>query len=65
MKRTKALESTAYHEAGHAVVAWQLGFKAKSVSITPEPGESGRYIHEPYFKNIHPEHDTSPEAEGV
>ena len=63
MKRTKELESIAYHEAGHAVVAWRVGVKAKSLSIIPEPGSKGRYIHKPYFTDINPEYDTSPRAE--
>ena len=63
MKRNKALESIAYHEAGHAVVAWRVGVEAKSLSIISEPGSKGRYIHKPYFTDITPEYDTSPRAE--
>jgi hypothetical protein len=36
----KEIERTAYQEAGHAVVAAQLGFPIETVSITPE-----RYTH--------------------
>ena len=38
MRRTKALESTAYHEAGHAVAAQRHGMRTKRLSIVPEPG---------------------------
>jgi len=31
----EALKATAYHEAGHAVSAWVLGFEVKSVSAIP------------------------------
>lgn len=29
------LRATAFHEAGHAVAAWQLGLGIKSVTIEP------------------------------
>lgn len=37
----KALWSTAYHEAGHAVVGWRLGIglRKKGVTIAPKKGE--------------------------
>lgn len=38
----KARLSTAYHEAGHAVVAVALGWKVGSVSIEPDADTSGR-----------------------
>jgi len=30
-------DATAYHEAGHAVVAWDLGLPVDVVSVIPEP----------------------------
>ena len=50
MKRIKALESTAHHEAGHAVAAYQLGQAIKSV-IKPLTYaiSSGRVSTSPYF----------------
>ncbi len=36
------LESTAYHEAGHAVASWALGSMVHSVSIVPNDDSSGR-----------------------
>lgn len=34
-------EATAYHEAGHAVIAHVLGYKPELVTIVPEPGRHG------------------------
>ena len=49
MKRIKALESTAHHEAGHAVAAYQLGQPIKSVTIIPDDDSSGSVSTDPYF----------------
>ena len=49
MKRIKALESTAYHEAGHAVAAYQVGQLIKSVTIIPDDDSSGSVSTGPYF----------------
>jgi hypothetical protein len=49
MKRIKALESTAHHEAGHAVAAYQLGQPIKSVTISPDDDSSGSVSTGPYF----------------
>jgi hypothetical protein len=38
--RTKSLKSTAYHEAGHAVVAWNLGQKIAKISIVADHSRS-------------------------
>lgn len=43
-----SLRRTAWHEAGHAVVAWDQGFTVVLVSVRPEEGESfGRSTHKP------------------
>ena len=64
MKRSKALESLAYHEAGHAVAAFHHNVRVKKRSILPEPGSSGRLTpHPSYFSGIHPESDTSPRVQ--
>jgi hypothetical protein len=34
-------EATAYHEAGHAVIAYVLGYKPKSVTIVPTHDANG------------------------
>ena len=49
MKRIKALESTAHHEAGHAVAAYQLGQPIKSVTIIPDDDSLGSVSTGPYF----------------
>src|SRR5689334_15696863 len=38
---TRQLLSTAYHEAGHAVLAWQLGLKFREVTIDPREESLG------------------------
>lgn len=35
MKHTMKLEGVAYHEAGHAVVAWECGIRTKRLTIVP------------------------------
>lgn len=62
---TKALQSVAYHEAGHAVVAWRFGVRTKRLSIIPDEaaGSAGRLQHEPYFTGINPEFDSSPRVQ--
>jgi len=37
--------ATAYHEAGHAVVAWAEGIRLRSVSIIPTDDTDGRVEH--------------------
>ncbi|SRR6266576_3188544 len=41
------LRQTAWHEAGHAVVAWDQGFTVTLVSISPEGESLGRSQHTP------------------
>jgi ATP-dependent Zn protease len=35
----------AFHEAGHAVIAWRLGLRIKTVSIIAEKGWQGRTVY--------------------
>ena len=44
MKITKALQSTAYHEAGHAVMAWDQGLKFHHVTIKPHGDSLGHVL---------------------
>jgi ATP-dependent Zn protease len=37
--------STAYHEAGHTVVAYRLGVKIEHVSIVPDHDSRGHFAH--------------------
>ena len=50
MKRTKALEAVAYHEAGHAVMCWCEGIGLKRVSIVPSKDFTGQVTHDRVFK---------------
>jgi hypothetical protein len=43
--RARPLEATAFHEAGHAAMAWRERIALKSVSIVPACGSSGRVFH--------------------
>ncbi len=63
MKRTKKLEATAYHEAGHAVAAWAHGVRTKHLSILPDDDSEGRHAHVPYFSGMHPDYDNSPRVQ--
>src|SRR5262245_23920603 len=38
------LRHTAYHEAGHAVIAFRLGYEMEKVTIKPSRGSLGRYF---------------------
>jgi len=51
MKRTKALESTAHHEAGHAVAAIYVQIEPKAVTIIPNDGYSGLVSLPAYFSD--------------
>ncbi len=47
-KRASYLNATAYHEAGHALVAWRLDVKVRSATIIPDKqaGTDGHVRHE-------------------
>jgi hypothetical protein len=47
------LEETAYHEAGHAVLAWLAGSPFERVSIIPEEDSAGHIIN-PWWKLAEP-----------
>ncbi len=63
MKPTKALQSTAYHEAGHAVAAWHVHVPTKDLSIIPDDSSLGRHFSGPYFTGVNPEFDDSPRCQ--
>lgn len=50
MKRTKLLESVAYHEAGHAVAAWRVGVRLHELSMIEAYRHHGRAAPPPYFE---------------
>lgn len=47
MKITKSDKSTAYHEAGHTVMAWYCAFKVMDVSINPKGNTLGHMNAQP------------------
>lgn len=47
----------AYHEAGHAVIAWDVGFKPKKCSIVAEGMTAGHIMHQPPWPRRNPQHD--------
>ncbi len=63
-KATKSLTATAYHEAGHAVIAWHLRLGIGRVSIVPDPdrGSLG-HIETKVPRWIDPDVDLSPAAQ--
>ena len=44
-RRKSQIEATAYHEAGHAVIAYLLGYKPQSATIVPTVDATGHVIH--------------------
>lgn len=52
-KRTRALESLAYHEAGHAVMAWLMQIPIRSASISTSVETGGRTRHSDVLEGIH------------
>ena len=62
MVSRSALEATAYHEAGHLVVAWTEGAAIRRVSIVPERERAGFVHHSPIMGRFNPEWDNSPQV---
>jgi hypothetical protein len=62
MVSRSALEATAYHEAGHLVVAWTEGAAISRVSIVPERERAGFVHHSPIMGRFNPEWDNSPQV---
>lgn len=50
--RQRTLEATAYHEAGHFVIAWRRGFKLRNISIVPAGDYAGNVEQENPLKGI-------------
>ncbi len=62
MKRTKALEATAHHEAGHAVAAFSQDVKINAISILPDGQSKGHIIHANPLRGIALDIDNSTRA---
>jgi hypothetical protein len=62
-KRSAAqVEATAYHEAGHAVIAYVLGYRPQCVTIVPTADTAGHIIHTNPLHGFQLNPDTSDEA---
>jgi hypothetical protein len=57
-RRLQIIRETAYHEAGHAVAAWNYGVRFKHVTIIAEEDSFGHLMHSPP-KWFHPDYDSS------
>jgi hypothetical protein len=58
-KQKKKLRAVAYHEAGHAVFAYQTKEKLKKVTIQPGEGYLGCVFTKPYYKLKYIEYSSS------
>jgi hypothetical protein len=62
-RRSKSqIEATAYHEAGHAVIAYLLGYRPQSVTIVPTADTAGHIIHANPLHGFQLDIDGSDEA---
>ena len=59
---SKALEATAFHEAGHAVMAFFEHLRVDEISIVENDDSKGRTRHEDPLRNIHLDIDGSNRA---
>jgi hypothetical protein len=57
--KSRLYHPTAYHEAGHAVMAYFLGVRLKKVSVIPDKDYLGIVLHEKVVRGRSPEIDTS------
>lgn len=53
------LEAVAFHEAGHAVIAWREEVKIKKVSIIPDTTRAGFVTYANPLRGIHLDIDGS------
>lgn len=62
--RLDSEKATAYHEAGHAVMAFHLGVAStrKGISIVRDDTSAGRFHHQKLLRGNSPELDDSPAA---
>jgi hypothetical protein len=56
------IAATAFHEAGHIVIGWRLGFKPHSVTIAPSSDYDGQAVHDNPLHGIRLEFDGSDRA---
>jgi hypothetical protein len=61
-RSTSQFEATAYHEAGHAVIAYVLGYRPQCVTIVPTVDTTGHIIHPNPLDGIQLNHGSLDEA---
>lgn len=61
--RASERAGTAYHEAGHAVVAIALGRSFRKVTIVPDEDSLGHVLHRPFPKGFRPDIDVDLRSE--
>ncbi len=59
---SKELQSTAYHEAGHAVISWALEYEVYKITIVPSGDKAGLVIHQNPLFGVPLDRDNSPNA---
>jgi len=57
--KTTRLERTAYHEAGHAVAAFELRRAFRHISIEPREESLGHVLYAQWSKHFQPDQDSS------
>src|ERR1700720_2292046 len=57
--KTALYHPTAYHEAGHGVVAYFLGVRLKKITIIPDEDYVGAVLHEKVVRGLSPDVDIS------
>ena len=61
-RNERRLEAVAYHEAGHAFMAWKEGVRIHRLSIVPDESTNGRVKHESPLKGVRLDIDNSGRA---
>ena len=62
MRNTKALQSTAFHEAGHAVISWALEYEVYELTIVPSEDKAGLVKYQNPLLGVPLDRDNSPNA---
>jgi len=62
-KRPDQLTRTAYHEAGHVVIAWRVGRAIKHVTVSPDGDSLGHAQYTAFPASFDPEVDESARTE--
>jgi hypothetical protein len=55
---SRSIQRTAYHEAGHVVMAFALRRAVRHVSIVPDDSSDGRLVKHKLTDNFHPDYES-------